>query len=139
MRELIRESIFGQTIRLVTKRNFLQYPEELDPSMWKQYIDYEKSGRPALRSVSLPARRASDEESEDERKRSVDAEKEGNDSETHSPTRTNQTDATTDPENGKDTLLVTWYGPNDPAVRDTSPTVAAATADFVPRTRKIGR
>ncbi|KAB2577382.1 Caffeine resistance protein 5 [Lasiodiplodia theobromae] len=115
MRELIRESIFGQTIRLVTKRNFLQYPEELDPSLWKQYIDCEKSGRPALRSVSLPTRRASEEESEDERKRSVDVEKEGNDSDTHSPTRTNQTDAIADPENGKETLLVTWYGPNDPA------------------------
>ncbi|OJD37767.1 multidrug resistance protein [Diplodia corticola] len=115
MRDLIQESIFGQTARLLTRGKFLQYPEERDPSLWKRYIDPGRSGGQALQAASLSSRRAPNGESDEESKRSVDVEKEGIDSDTTSPDGRNQAGADADAENGKDTLLVTWYGPDDPA------------------------
>ncbi|GME31185.1 Major facilitator superfamily [Neofusicoccum parvum] len=102
MREIFQDTIFGHLVRLVSRGKYLQYAEERDPSLWQQYIDHEKPEDAAPRQPALPR-----EESDDERKRSVDAEKEGDDSDTLPPR--DQADA----ENGRDVLMVTWWGSND--------------------------
>ena len=47
MKELIRDTTLGHVLRLVTRKRVLPYEEERDPSLWKRYIDTEKSGRMA--------------------------------------------------------------------------------------------
>jgi len=44
MKELIRDTPFGQLVRLVTKNRFFKFTEEEDPSTWTRYIDEKKSG-----------------------------------------------------------------------------------------------
>ncbi|KAH7054530.1 putative caffeine resistance protein 5 [Macrophomina phaseolina] len=116
MKDLIRDSVFGKVVRFVTRQKYLQYPEERDPSIWEKYVDRGNSSNHALWSASLPTQHTSvRDESDDEGKRSVDAEKprEGSDTESPSPPRGNQDDAAAT-ENGRDMLMVTWYGPDDP-------------------------
>ncbi|PVH87179.1 putative caffeine resistance protein 5 [Cadophora sp. DSE1049] len=47
MKELIRDTVFGHFLRLVTRGKVMTFEEERDPSLWKRYIDTEKSGRMA--------------------------------------------------------------------------------------------
>ena len=47
MKELVRDTVFGHFLRLVTGGRVLPYEEDRDPSLWKRYIDVEKSGRMA--------------------------------------------------------------------------------------------
>lgn len=115
MKELLRDSIFGKCVRFVTRQRYFQYPEESDSSIWKQYIDPEKSGNQALRTSSLPTQSGTDRgESDDERKNSTDPEKprDGSDSESPAPAGGNQDNAAA--ENGRDLQMVDWYGPDDP-------------------------
>lgn len=51
MRELIRDSTFGQILRLVSGNRVLRYPEEDDPALWKKYVHEEKSGWAARHGV----------------------------------------------------------------------------------------
>lgn len=117
MKELLRDSIFGKCVRFVTRQKYFQYPEESDSSIWKQYIDPDKSGNQALRTSSLPTQSGTDRgESDDERKNSTDPEKprDGSDSESPAPAGGNQDNAAA--ENGRDLQMVDWYGPDDPDV-----------------------
>lgn len=45
MKELIRDTVLGHFLRLITKGKVLPYAEDRDPSLWERYIDKEKSGR----------------------------------------------------------------------------------------------
>lgn len=45
---LVRDSFFGQLVRLVTNDRLFKYPEEIDPSIWHQFINPEKSRNLAL-------------------------------------------------------------------------------------------
>lgn len=47
MKELIRDTVFGHALRFVTRGKVLQYGEEKDPELWKQYIDKKASGNMA--------------------------------------------------------------------------------------------
>jgi MFS transporter, DHA1 family, multidrug resistance protein len=47
MIELIRDTVFGHLLRPTSKGKVLPYEEDRDPSLWKRYIDTEKSGRMA--------------------------------------------------------------------------------------------
>lgn len=55
MIDLIRDSPFGQVIRLVSKQKFLRYPEEDDPSLLDKYINAEKSLQIARTGSTKPA------------------------------------------------------------------------------------
>ena len=43
MSDLIRDSVFGQLVRLATGGKVFQYPDETDPSIRERYINKEKS------------------------------------------------------------------------------------------------
>lgn len=45
--ELVRDTAFGHALRLITGGKVMTFEEERDPSIWKRYIDKEKSGRMA--------------------------------------------------------------------------------------------
>ena len=48
MTDLIRDTVAGHFVRLITKGRYLQYAEEKDPTIWKQYIDREQTLNMAL-------------------------------------------------------------------------------------------
>ena len=48
MSDLFRESVFGHFIRLISNNRLLQYAEEKDPKIWKQYIDHGQTKNMAL-------------------------------------------------------------------------------------------
>lgn len=134
MIELIRDTAFGQLVRLVSGNKLFQYPEEIDPSIWTRFIDEEKSGylahhgdtnppddgavmpgiggirtREGQFALQTPASR------QNQQRRSKISEE-------SSRTRVgdeydhinNASGVKVDPEKGRDLHLVTWYGPNDP-------------------------
>ena len=112
MTELVRDTVFGHTVRLITKGKYMQYAEERDPKLWKQYINREQSKNMAL--FGNPE--------------GIEPEKQETSSEGSSPSRAaeqrehNQLHSTitaqrVDTEKGRDVTMVTWYGDNDPEVR----------------------
>jgi DHA1 family multidrug resistance protein-like MFS transporter len=36
-----RDTVFGQFVRLITRKGLLKFPDELDPTLWKQCVQSE--------------------------------------------------------------------------------------------------
>lgn len=118
MAELIRDTVFGHFVRLITKQRYLQYAEERDPKLWKQYLDREQTKNMALYgNTNGPSE---DEKSEKDAvntpsEESSEARLGGEEHEQQlSSTITGQV---IDSEKGRDVTMVTWFGDNDPEVR----------------------
>lgn len=127
MKELIRETAFGQIVRQISGKRFFKYPEEEDPELWKQMVDEKKSGNLAHHGEPTPP-----EDGEEVnglggvRTREGDGENSPRpsrfSSDTSSRTRVGSNDQVNeasgvkvDPEKGRDKNLVGWYGPDDSA------------------------
>lgn len=135
MSELIRDTVFGHAVRFITNGRVLQYAEEKDPSLWKQYLDRDQTKSMAL--YGHPDDQTPEEKQElqsspvSEAQSTANANGNGNlseatRSETPSPARSGDgeyqlsstiTGQRIDPEKGRDTTMVTWFGDNDPEVR----------------------
>ena len=118
MTELMRDTVFGHFVRLITKHRYFQYAEERDPKLWKQYLDREQTRNMALHgNTNGPP---IDDNSEKEIVNtpsdvSSDARVGGEEPEQQlSSTITGQV---IDPEKGRDVTMVTWFGDKDPEVR----------------------
>lgn len=137
MSELLRDTTLGHFLRIVTQQTALPYPEERDPSLWKRYVDNEKSGNMAQHGGLVE--RDEDKEGEETNGNSDDdAEQsvQGQDNllqghnglpiaRNSSDTRLSSQDGAEynevsgvriDPEKGRDATIVTWYSDNDPEV-----------------------
>jgi len=110
--DLIRDSPFGHVVRLVTRNKCFQYPEEKDPSLWKKYVNQEKSGYVAHHGNTSPP----EEESGELRRARGMREREGSESEqTEVGDEYNYASGVrVDQEKGKDHHVVDWDGPDDP-------------------------
>ena len=135
MFELIRDTVFGHILRFLTKGKVLQYAEEKDPSLWKQYVDRDQTKHMALHGHT------GDETPEEKQEReysptdgtqsngsgngNVQEAKLSDDSsrsraqDGEPPLSSTITGQKIDPEKGRDTTIVTWYGDNDPEVLST--------------------
>lgn len=133
MSELIRDTVFGHALRFITKGKVLQYAEEKDPSLWKQYLDRNQTKNMALYG------HPDDETPEEKQQREsapvseTQSNVNGNGnlgeataSETSSPSRSEDgghqlsstiTGQKIDPEKGRDATMVSWWGDNDQEVR----------------------
>ena len=128
MSELIRDTVFGHILRFFTKGKVLQYAEEKDPSLWKQYLDRDQTKQMALyghtgdetteekqEGGSSPTSdtpgngdgKGTKHSDESSRSRAEDGEP---------PLSSTITGLKIDPEKGRDTAIVTWYGDNDQEV-----------------------
>ena len=128
MTDLIRDTLFGHFIRLVTKNKYLQYAEERDPQLWKQYLDRDKTlnmamyGHPELspeeqkeKDIKLEGNDASESPSGDEdsnRLRGVMSKQTTHEHKLHSAL-TNQR---VDTEKGRDAAMIGWWGDHDAEV-----------------------
>lgn len=112
--DLIRDSPFGHVVRLVTRNKCFQYPEEKDPSLWKKYVNQEKSGYVAHHGNTSPPEEGSSELRQARGMR----EREGSESEqTEVGDEYNHASGVrVDQEKGKDHHVVDWDGPDDPQV-----------------------
>ena len=54
MSDTIRDSVFGQLVRLATGNKVFRYPDELDSSIREKYINIEKSGNLASHGTLQP-------------------------------------------------------------------------------------
>ncbi|KAF9740656.1 hypothetical protein PMIN06_000382 [Paraphaeosphaeria minitans] len=117
---LIRDTAFGQILRLITKNRVLQYPEEQDPEHWKQYLNREKSGYLAHHGTAEPPE---DDEARQElqnarglriRDAEGDSPVDSRDSMATGTTMNEASGVMVDQEKGRDKNLIDWYGPNDP-------------------------
>ena len=114
----MRDTAFGQIIRVASGRRFFKYPEEENHELWRQFIDEKKSANLARHGTVEPPEddEKSNADSSDDRRQPT-----REDSDSSSRTHVGEDQPTNeasgvkvDPENGKDINLVTWYGPDDP-------------------------
>jgi len=122
MKDLIRDSTFGQLVRLVTRNKVFLYPEEKDSEVWKKYVNKEKSANMATYGqTSIP-------EDEDEKDNNEQPARNNSPSRSQSSSSTAIDESSNvnevsgkpiDQEKGKDSHVVDWYGADDPEVRAT--------------------
>jgi MFS transporter, DHA1 family, multidrug resistance protein len=128
MTELIRDTAFGQLVRLVSRNRYFQFPEERNPSLWKKYVNVEKSAN-AARYGQLEEPENEVEEDSEKYKRENDGMRHQHQQDATRSTRSNERSPSSqstavnsiagvrvDPEKGKDVHVVDWYGPDDPEV-----------------------
>lgn len=134
MSELIRDTLFGHFVRLITKQRYLQFEEEKDPSLWKQYLHREQTynmaqyGHPHLNeeeqkekdenSAHTPVLPASEKETDTP---NSDSDHTLTDIPTRATTHEHQlhsalTNQKVDTEKGRDASMVSWFGEHDPEV-----------------------
>jgi MFS transporter, DHA1 family, multidrug resistance protein len=131
----IRDTAFGQIVRLATRNRWPQYPEERDRDSWRKFVNERKSGNLARYGTVNRPDGADDEAkanpedpesphlgssrpsevglSDDEGK---DGQKEGWDSDAPTETHNAASGHKVDPNVGRDVQLVDWLE-NDPEVQ----------------------
>lgn len=127
--DLIRDTAFGQIVRVVTRRKFLQYPEEKDPEIWRKWVSEEKSANAArYGALEPPEEEEGDEKSDYENEKEKPEDRKHRDQSTADSAATSQTripeDAPVnetsgvkvDPEKGMDKTVIHFL-PDDPGVR----------------------
>ena len=116
MSELIRDTVFGHCVRLITRAKYFQYAEEKDPTLWKQYLHHEKTEHMA-RHGRLGQGGISSDHSDGDNANIEDPELSSQHS---SETRLGQLRTTNtigqkiDQEKGRDVNIVAWFGDDDP-------------------------
>lgn len=132
MDELIRDTAFGQIIRLVSGRRLLPYDDELITADWSKYVHKEKSGFMAKHGQPFPPEgQQNDFTRELKAEQDEEATLQGDQNKTtRTPSRTtsdpSQNSGATvndisgveiDADLGKDSYVVDWTGPDDPDAR----------------------
>jgi DHA1 family multidrug resistance protein-like MFS transporter len=133
MLELFRDTTLGHFLRVLTRQKVLPYEEERDATLWKRYVDKEKSGNMARHGHVGPAEEMDEEKEED------DTDGISSDNTTSQPSDQRPGNATTHTglprtssdtrvgsqdnqrqnanlEKGRDVTIVSWYSDNDPEV-----------------------
>jgi len=120
MKDLIRDSTFGQLVRLVTRNKVFLYPEEKDSELWKKYVNKEKSANMATYGqTSVPENEGEkDNDRQSARDRSPRRSQSSSSTAIDESNNVNEVSGKPiDQEKGKDSHVVDWYGPDDPEVR----------------------
>ncbi|KAK6087022.1 multidrug resistance protein [Seiridium cupressi] len=115
MRELLRDTVFSHTLRLITGGRVFKYPEELDPSLWEKYVHSEKSANIAHHGqIEAPEPSSQENLANGERDESPYPRDSSATAVDHDTVANGERSRHVDPEKGKDYYIVDWYGPNDP-------------------------
>ena len=113
MESLIRNTVFGQAVRLASGNRLLRYPDELDPSLWKKCIE---------QTEPAPGQSAEDQM------------KSTGSRSTHATERDDLNGMSAGEEK---VLLVGWYGLNDPEASSSIRSILPTTDNRI-RIRRIG-
>lgn len=112
MATLMHDSIAGYAIRFLTNGRIFQYAEERDPSLWKRFINIEKSGQMARQGLTEPGDKSEEDSLSDSLAAQIPSvawSDQGN-------TFQGLTGARIDTEKGKDVHLVDWWDDHDKEV-----------------------
>jgi len=117
MYELLRDTVFSHTLRVLTGGKVFKYPEEEDSSLWQRYVHPEKSHNIAVHGdVNGPQddngerdEAGSDSQNNNDEPRRSSATAIEHHNVAHGTRKTTKVD----PEKGKDYFIVDWYGPDD--------------------------
>ncbi|KAI9839881.1 MAG: hypothetical protein M1819_000073 [Sarea resinae] len=121
MTELIRDTVFGHLLRLLSGGRLLPYAEDRDPALWKKYVNEEASGR--LAHHGHLERHGTESDTEDRPIEGIGiAKREENGLPLADSSPSDSSDLAfneasgvkVDPEKGKDYNVVDWFGPDDP-------------------------
>ncbi|KAL8998587.1 MAG: hypothetical protein Q9188_006072 [Gyalolechia gomerana] len=105
MEELIRDTAFGHLVRLLLKGRVLQYAEDRDPSLWRQYLSEENP-----RSMAHHG----DSDQLSDKERPAQSSEESSRTRAGSEQHFNPTGQPVDQEKGKNSNVVDWFDENDP-------------------------
>ncbi|CAG8950600.1 hypothetical protein HYFRA_00002809 [Hymenoscyphus fraxineus] len=125
MRDLFRDSMYGNVVRFVTRGRVFAFDEKRDAALWERFIDREKSARMDEKGVkdgtdSIASDETYDYENQKSPRKPRRSYSENDRFIPHTRTWKNahQRNAATgvpvDPEKGEDVTIVTWYGEDDP-------------------------
>ncbi|KUJ20399.1 putative caffeine resistance protein 5 [Mollisia scopiformis] len=123
MKELFRDTVTGHAIRILTKGRVLQYEEERDPSLWKRYVNKEKSGHMAHHGhTGEPDEKeeeSGDTDGQQQQHNGDSTSRESSDTRVGHPENTHArrnevSGVLVDPEKGRDVTIVTWFSDDDP-------------------------
>lgn len=116
MKELVRDTVVGRSLRIISGGKILPYLEQRDPSIWEKYAHKDKSANMAHHGSP----------SEEEKKETGGENSSHRRSGSHESAETVVADGTenindvsgkkVDPEKGRDITVISWEGPNDPEV-----------------------
>ena len=96
-----RDTQYGHVIRLLSNKNLLRYPDEIDPSLWKKSLHQDTAlTRPRLEKPLDPNDPANNSPRDDDTQE-----------DSSQVPNTSQ-----DVKEGKEIFLVDWCGPDDPEV-----------------------
>lgn len=136
--DFIRDTAFGQIVRLITRNRWPQYPEEKNLESWKKFVDEKKSGNLARYGTTSPRDEESSGADQDyphlggvrtrdaaadskEKEESGDGESDKSDSDFPTDGTYNVASGyKIDPDKGRDLHLVDWLE-NDPEVGSALP------------------
>lgn len=124
MSDLIRDTVLGHFLRLVTGNKVLLYAEEKDPEIWRKYVNKDKSANMATHGQLQPPEKdegnEKDENDTTQRRSPSPAGSAGSSSTARDDSaQVNEASGRQiDSETGKDSFVVDWYGPDDPEVCD---------------------
>lgn len=113
MSDLIRDTVSGHFLRIVSRGKLLPYAEDRDPSLWKEYVSFEKSNRMAHHGhtgVETP------EEQQERQERLTPSHETSRTRVGDGAEPTNLSGTKIDQEKGRDVHVVDWYGNQDPEV-----------------------
>ena len=116
MSELIRDTVFGHCVRLVTRAKVLQYAEEKDPSLWKRYLHEEKTAQMAHHG-QLGDENIKSEDPNESHGNLADTQpssEESSNTQVEKMRTTNTIGQKIDQEKGRDVNIVGWFGDDDP-------------------------
>jgi DHA1 family multidrug resistance protein-like MFS transporter len=132
MASLLRDTQFGHFLRFLSGNRLLRYPDEIDPSLWKDSL--QKYPNP-----SIPQEHSSLEKTESKNSATATEAETG----IATPTLDHNLQDLKDnhiPENGEDGFLVDWYRSNDPEVSIYSQRLYVANpSNTLLRIHRIGR
>lgn len=123
MSDLIRDTVLGHFLRLITGNKVLLYAEEKDPEIWRKYVNKNKSANMATHGQLQPPEKDEKNDETDEQdpkeQRSPSPAGSANSSSTVRDDSAQVNEASgrpIDSEKGQDSFVVDWYGPDDPEV-----------------------
>jgi MFS transporter, DHA1 family, multidrug resistance protein len=109
--ETLRDSVFGQVVRVITRNKVFQFPEEKDASLCERYINVEKSGNMAHHGTA-------DSNEKDTNVNNPSSSRSSSSTQVDEGTAANgASQKPVDSEKGRDLYMVDWYGREDPDVR----------------------
>lgn len=118
MNQYFRDTVFGQVVRLASRNNFLKFPDEQDPTLWKQCVQKHAAGTSLTFQVQGEANGSKDRTAADVSDGGEKGQDQGTDmtSTPGSAQRHNSSQRSNLTHEKTGAQLVDWYGPDDAEV-----------------------